>query len=201
MPCSPGFCCLGSCACLSPSGCLWFNLVLLFLTVARPSCRPVCQEWCRPVFLFCFSQLWEECSPFGGVVFRVYWSSGVPVVLCVSKPDRSLGREKLVLPVVPRLKLLVGGWFRTLCEGSNHLFPGPPCTGVPDGVRCFPLESEMWAECSLFWLHRHVCTFEGLALTPTGFGCRELLTVYLHVQVVSLSVSVIRISICSSSKS
>jgi len=33
MPCSLGSCCLGSCACLSPSGCLWCYFVQLFLTV------------------------------------------------------------------------------------------------------------------------------------------------------------------------
>jgi len=32
----------------------------------------------------------------------------------------------------------------------------------------------MWAECSLFWFPSRVCLSEGLALPPTGFGCREL---------------------------
>jgi len=32
----------------------------------------------------------------------------------------------------------------------------------------------MCAECSLFWFPRSVCFFDGLALPPTGFGCREL---------------------------
>jgi len=40
MSCSLGFCCSVSCTCLLPSGCLWSYLVLLFLTVARPSYRP-----------------------------------------------------------------------------------------------------------------------------------------------------------------
>jgi len=43
----------------------------------------------------------------------------------------------------------------------------------------------MWAECSLFWLPRHVCLSEGLALPSTRFGCRELLIWSLQVQVVS----------------
>jgi len=32
----------------------------------------------------------------------------------------------------------------------------------------------MWAECRLFWCPRRVCLSDGLALPPTGFGCREL---------------------------
>jgi len=48
-----------------------------------------------------------------------------------------------------------------------------------DGVKCFPLDSEMWAESSLFWLPRHVCPSEGFALPPTGFGCREQLILSL----------------------
>jgi len=66
-----------------------------------------------------------------------------------------------------------------LCSRSNQEalhrpFLELPCTRVPDGVWCFPLESVMCAECSLFWFPRRVCLSEGLALPPTGFGCREL---------------------------
>jgi len=43
----------------------------------------------------------------------------------------------------------------------------------------------MWAECSLFWLPRHVWPSEGLGLPPSGFGCRELLTDLLQVWEVS----------------
>jgi len=67
--------------------------------------------------------------------------------------------------------LLVGCCLRALRGGSNQ---EGQCTRVPDGVWCFPLESVMWAECSLFWFPRRVCLSEGLALPPTGFGCREL---------------------------
>jgi len=78
------------------------------------------------------------------------------------------------------LKLLLGVAFELPCgqhpEGHAPPFPGPPCTRVPDGIKCFPLESEMWAECSLFCLPRRVCPSEGLAFFPMGFRCRELLT-------------------------
>jgi len=61
--------------------------------------------------------------------------------------------------------------------------PGTLCTRVPDGIRCFSLKSEMWAECSLFL---GVSTpFDVLALPPMGFGCRELLTGSLHIRVES----------------
>jgi len=75
--------------------------------------------------------------------------------------------------------LLVGCCLRALLGGSNQEdlrcpFRELPCTRVPDGVWCFPLASEMCAECSLFWFPRRVCLSEGLALPPTGFGCREL---------------------------
>jgi len=75
--------------------------------------------------------------------------------------------------------LLVGCCLRALHGGSNQedlrrSFREPPCTRVPDGIWCFPLESEMCADCSLFWFPRPVCLSEGLALPPTGFGCREL---------------------------
>jgi len=75
--------------------------------------------------------------------------------------------------------LLVGCCLRALRGGSNQedlcrRFREPQFTRVPDGVWCFPLASEMCAECSLFWLSRHVCFSVGLALPPTGFGCREL---------------------------
>jgi len=43
----------------------------------------------------------------------------------------------------------------------------------------------MWADSSLFWLPRHVCPSEGLALPPSGFGCREFLIRSLQIWVVS----------------
>jgi hypothetical protein len=39
-----GFCCLCSSPCLFASGYLWCLLVMLFLTVAFPSCKSVCQH-------------------------------------------------------------------------------------------------------------------------------------------------------------
>jgi len=75
--------------------------------------------------------------------------------------------------------LLVGCCLRALRGGSNQEDVRCPFrelqrTMVPDGVWCFPLVSEMCAECILFWFPRRVCLSEGLALPPTGFGCREL---------------------------
>ena len=75
--------------------------------------------------------------------------------------------------------MLVGYCLRALHGGSNQEdlcrpFWELPCTRIPDGVWCFPLASEMCAECSLFWFPRRVCLSEVLALPPTGFGCREL---------------------------
>jgi hypothetical protein len=49
-----GFRCLYSCACLLPSGFLWCYLVLLSLTVAFLSCKPVCQ------YSWETSSLWKE---------------------------------------------------------------------------------------------------------------------------------------------
>ena len=43
MASSLGFCCLSPCPCLSPSGYLCCQLVLLSLTVTFPSCKPVYQ--------------------------------------------------------------------------------------------------------------------------------------------------------------
>jgi len=51
---------------------------------------------------------------------------------------------------------------------------GSLCAGVPDVARCFPPESEMRAESSLLLFPRRVCSSEGLALPPMGFGCKEL---------------------------
>jgi hypothetical protein len=56
--------CLCTFLCLSPSGYLWCQLVLLFLTVAFPSCKPVCQ------YSWKTSSLWEKFV-YGGLWYRV----------------------------------------------------------------------------------------------------------------------------------
>jgi len=131
MPCSLGFRCLDSCAFLSLSDCLWCYFFLLFLTVARLSYRPVCQECYRPVFLFSFSQLWEQSVLLSGVYS--FLSTGLQLFLwaCVlCPPGRSLGAIKLVLPVVPRFKfahgvLLLSSWWRLQPGGPVPSFPAP----------------------------------------------------------------------------
>jgi len=89
-------------------------------------------------------------------------------------------KDKLVLPVVPRLKFARG----VLPTGSlwrqQPGRPVPPLPGasVHQGSR-WPLVfssgvRDVCTESSLFWFPRLVCLSEGLALPPTGFGCREL---------------------------
>jgi len=121
-----------------------------------------------------------ECSAFGRVVFL---STGLQLFLwaCVlSSPGSFLAAERLVLPVVPRLKFARG----VLPTGSlwrqQPGIPAPPLPGasVHQGSR-WPLVfssgvRDVYAECSLFWFPRRVCLSEGLALPPTGFGGREL---------------------------
>ena len=100
---------------------------------------------------------------------------------CVlSSPGRSLVAEKLVLPVVPRLKFARGV---LLMSSSRRQQPGrsaPPFPGasVHQGSRWHLVFSsgvrDVCADCSLFWFPRRVRLSEGLALPPTGFVCREL---------------------------
>jgi len=59
---------------------------------------------------------------------------------------------------------------RRACPTFSHV----PVHRGPNGARHFPLELEVWAKYSLFWLPRCACPTECLALPPTGFGCREL---------------------------
>jgi len=139
-----------------------------------------------------------ECSAFEHVVFPVYWSSAVSVGLCPESTRQVAWSRKVGLTcgsaaqVARRGLLLSSPWRRQ--EGLCSLFLGPPCTRIPDGVWCFPLELEMWAECSLFWLPRHACPSESLALPPMGFGCKELLTDSLQVPAVSRLRGICRLS-------
>ena len=98
----------------------------------------------------------------------------------MSSPGSFLAAENLVLPVVPRLKFARG----VLLTGSlQRQQPGrlvPPFLGasVHQGSRWSLAFSsgvrDVCAGSSLFWFPRLVCLSEGLALPPTGFGCREL---------------------------
>jgi hypothetical protein len=106
MPSSLGFCCLCSCACLLPSDYLWCYLVLLSLTVACLSCKPVGQ------YSWETSSLWEEFRC-GELWYRV--SSGV------QKETR-----RILFPTDP--------WF--LCPEGSGWVPlsssgGPTCTDRP----------------------------------------------------------------------
>jgi len=120
-----------------------------------------------------------ECSAFGRVVFPIYRSSAFSVGLCLEftrqvtcgrKVFLTCGSEAQVCMWVVAYELSAVAATRKVCPP----FLGAPCTRVPDGVWCFPLESVMCAECSLFWFPMGVCLSEGLALPPMGFGCREL---------------------------
>jgi len=67
-----------------------------------------------------------------------------------------------------------------LGTGRNWKDPPPPTAPMSlhpagrDDTRPFPLGVGMWAEGSLLWFLRSVLTSEGPALSPTGFGSREL---------------------------
>jgi len=132
-----------------------------------------------------------ECSAFRCVVFPVYWSSAVPVGLCPESTRQVAWSRKVGLTCGPVAQVSCGGLLLSSPWGQQPggpvlPFPRALCTGVPDDVRYFPLESEMWAECSLFWLPWRFCPSECLAHPSTGFGCRELLTGSLQVWPVSL---------------
>jgi len=148
--------------------------------VGRLSYKTVCQECCRPLFLFSFGQLLGQ-----SVLLWACSFSYLQVFSCSCGPVSGVHQaghlqQKSWSYLWSRgSSLLVGCCLWALRGGSNQEdlrrpFRELPCTRVPDGVWCFPLVSEMCAECSLFWFPRHVCLSEGLALPPTGFGCREL---------------------------
>lgn len=98
----------------------------------------------------------------------------------MSSPGSFLAAEKLVLPVVPRLKFARGVLPRGSLQRQQPGRPVPPLPGasVHQGSRWSLAFSsgvrDVCAESSLFWFPRLVCLSEGLALPPTGFGCREL---------------------------
>jgi hypothetical protein len=107
MPSSLGFCCLCSCPCLLPSGYLWCLLVLLFLTVACPSCKPVCKYYWETNSLweeFGYVELWHRVSSRMQTETRKILSPAVP---CFLWPDDSgqvpfrpgIRAELMVLPM------------------------------------------------------------------------------------------------------
>jgi hypothetical protein len=107
MPSSLGFRCLCSCSCLSPSFYLWCYLVLLSLTMAHPSCKPVCQH------------SWETSSPLGGI-----WAWKAVVQCQLRGAD---GNQKDPVPgcsLVPVSSWLWAGpfWARNLSRSG-----GPTC--------------------------------------------------------------------------
>jgi len=120
-----------------------------------------------------------ECSALGRVVFPIYRSSAVPVGLCPEFTRQVTWSRKVGLTCGPKAQDCSWGVAQDLSSGAATtrtcaaLSGSPSCTRVPDGVWCFPLESEMWVECSLFWFTRRVCLSDGLALPLPGFGCRE----------------------------
>ena len=97
----------------------------------------------------------------------------------MSSPGSFLAAEKLVLPVVPRLKFAHGvlpksSPRRQQPGRSAQLFPGSSVNHGSKWRLVFSSGVWMCAECNLFWFPRLVCLSEGSALPPTGFGCREL---------------------------
>ena len=98
----------------------------------------------------------------------------------MSSPGSFLAAENLVLPVVPRLRFARGVLPRGSLQRQQPGRPVPPLQGasVHQGSRWSLAFSsgvrDVCAESSLFWFPRLVCLSEGLALPPTGFGCREL---------------------------
>jgi len=101
--------------------------------------------------------------------------------LCVPiSPGSFLVADKLVLPVVPRLKFARGVLPTGSLQRQQPGRPVPPLPGasVHQGSR-WPLMfssgvRDVCTESSLFWFPRLVCLSEGLALPPMGFGSREL---------------------------
>ena len=98
----------------------------------------------------------------------------------MSAPGSFLAAENLVVPVVPRLRFARGVLSRGSLQRQQPGRPVPPLPGasVHQGSRWRLVFSsggrDVCAESSLFWFPRRVCLSEGLALPPTGFGCREL---------------------------
>ena len=98
----------------------------------------------------------------------------------MSSPGSFLAAENLVLPVVPRLRFARGVLPRGSLQRQQPGRPVPPLPGasVHQGSRWSLAFSsgvrDVCAGSSHFWFPRLVCLSEGLALPPTGFGCREL---------------------------
>jgi hypothetical protein len=85
----PWFLFLCSCPCVLPSGYLWCLLVLLSLTVACPSCNPVCQYYWETSFLwkeFRYGERWYWVSSGMQMEIGRILSLAVPWFLC---PDGS----------------------------------------------------------------------------------------------------------------
>ena len=82
--------------------------------------------------------------------------------------------------MVPRLRFARGVLPRGSLQRQQPGRPVPPLPGasVHQGSRWSLAFSsgvrDVCAGSSLFWFPRPVCLSEGLALPPTGFGCREL---------------------------
>jgi hypothetical protein len=112
IPSSLGFCCLCSCFCLSPSGYLLCYLVLLSLTVACPSCKPVCQTSSLQVE-FVYKELWRRVISRVQTETRRILSPAVPWFLCHVGPGRvplgpGIWAEVVVIPVLTGVSALLG---------------------------------------------------------------------------------------------
>ena len=132
MPSGLGFCCLCPCTCLLTSGYLWCYLVLLTLTVACPSCKPVCQQSWETSSLqevFGYGQLWLRVSSRAQKETKRILTLAVPWFLC---PDGSvwvplvpdLWAEVVILPVFSGMSALLGDQFSQWDLGTESTGTG-----------------------------------------------------------------------------
>jgi len=121
-----------------------------------------------------------ECSAFGRVVFPLYRSSAVPVGLCLEFTRQVTCSIQVGLTCGPEAQVRSRGAAHGLsvAAATRKTCAAPPGASVHQGSRWSLAFSsgvrDVYAESSLFWFPRVVCLSEGLALPPTGFGCREL---------------------------
>jgi len=120
-----------------------------------------------------------ECSAFGPVVFPLYRSSAVPVGLCLEFTRQLSCSRKFGLTYGPEAQVLSWGAAHGLsaAAATRKICAAPSGSFSALGFQ-MAFDVFLWrprcTESSLFWFLGLVSLSEGLALPPTGFGCREL---------------------------
>jgi len=120
-----------------------------------------------------------ECSAFGHVVFPTYRSSAVLVDLCPVFTGQVACCRKVGLTCGPEAPVCSWG---VAYELSSRAATRRTCTALSGSPRA---PGSQMAFCVFLWSQKcgqsvlssgfpGVCLSEGLALPPTGFGCKEL---------------------------